>query len=181
MSLYPPQLGDVATWFNAMAMASAAVFAWLAWRAQVEDRESREYESRREAAVRHAAAAIEDLTTGSVASARRCVADKATSGGVPDTVGSGDEELRHQVFVLLWALHRLEPLADDLGLAKSGQRQVLGTHIGLITASLRKFAGLLPEGSRAPFATSAEAAKTALADLSNVLDVENDSWKTGLE
>lgn len=129
----------VGTWFNATAMAVAAFFAWRAWRAQ-------EHDARRQ----RLAAAIRDLTTGRVARARDAVTAWAVDFGqcaAPDDRGDhgrmvrGDDlidndKVRHQVFVVLWALHRLSPLVADLQHATREERDLLRLHIGLVLDSL---------------------------------------------
>lgn len=91
----------IGTWVNAVAMACAAFFAYRAWRSQVTYSRSGEQRADRAAAVCHAAAAIADLTTGAVASARRAVADWSTQfvGNPPSHRRADSDVMRGDLLV----------------------------------------------------------------------------------
>lgn len=189
----------IGTWVNAVAMACAAFFAYRAWRSQVTYSRSGEQRADRAAAVGHAAAAIADLTTGAVASARNAVAGWSTQfvdnppshRRAEDDVLRGDllvgrfanEDARHQVFVLLWGLHRLAPLAEDIELAQVSQRRVLRAHVDLITGALARLSEVLEATETALFRDSASAATDSVLQLAPKLDLsveESLAWSVAL-
>lgn len=189
----------IGTWVNAIAMAAAAVFAALAWRAQVRYAHTSEQRAKRDAAVAHAAAAIIDLTTGSVAAARRRVADWTTdfaddppshrrTGGEAQRGDSlagkyANTKLRNQAFVLLWSLQRLGPLSEDVALAQSGQRDVLISHVNLMVETLSRFSALLEVDELRLFRQSADATIRSLLTLAEAMDrtmEQSLEWSVGL-
>lgn len=94
--------------------------------------------------------------------------------GVYLTGPHADERTRHQIFVLLWALHRLAPLREVMSDALSAQKQVLRFHIGLIISSLADIARLLEEQELQIFRESAASAGGAIGDLAADLGIELD-------
>ena len=189
----------IGTWVNAIAMACAAFFAYRAWRSQVTYSRSGEQRADRAAAVGHAAAAIADLTTGSVATARKAVADWSTDFAdnppshrrADNDVVRGDrlvgrfanDDVRHQVFVLLWGLQRLAPLAEDVELAQPSQRRVLRAHVDLITDTLARLSAILEASETSLFRDSAAAATDSVLQLAPKLALsveESLAWSAAL-
>lgn len=165
----------IATCANVVVVSAAVWFAASAWKAQ----QSFARDERQRDVVRRVGDTIANLTMGEVATARDQVTswidtyrDCQTEGarrGDHLTGSYSNEAVRRQVFVLLWAIQRLAPLASDLAVASSAQRETLRVHIDLIVMALKDLAALLDDEERWAFTDSASAAAQAAADVGSKL------------
>lgn len=174
-------------WANVLAVIIAAGLAAAAWREQrkfsraeqARYDQAQRAESNRES-VRRVGAAISDLTTGSVAQARAEVAswtswfsDTESGGAIRGERLEGkhaNEEVRNHIFVLLWAIQRLAPVAVDIGQALPEQRRVLRAHIGILVESLSELFTLLDDVERDVFRESAKETAASIVALASELD-----------
>lgn len=162
------------TFFGGFAMAIAAVVAAGAWGAQSAESDAQRLRNAEQLAlagkresIGRVGAAIVELTSGEVAAARDGVTTWLTSRRLKNlsTLGIREEKQRRQLFTLLWALHRLLPLSEDLQNSLPTQRTVLRVHINLIVHVLNSLEDTFsPAGKR-----SCEESWSAAVDSVNVL------------
>lgn len=181
--------GMLGAWANALAMGAAAVFAFLAWRS---DRGS--------AATARVDAFIVSLTTGSIAVAR----DRVTAWvqkrqgqkppanvriGTPDcplcrVAVTDDEvqEVRHEVFEILWLLQRCSGLIRDLRKTDEASREVVLQHVSLIVEALNSFGHKLSGEQKVAFKDSVSLASRAMAKLKEEFPtlVDGKVWESAL-
>lgn len=181
--------GMLGAWANALAMAAAAVFAFMAWRSD-----------RGAAAIARVDAFIVSLTAGSVAVARdRLTAwvEEHRGEQPPANVRIGtpghplrefavtddeEQEVRHGVFEILWLLQRCSGLIRDLRRADKASRDVVLQHLSLVVKALNSFASELSEEEIEAFKVSAVSANGALAKLKEVFPTLSDGagWESTL-
>lgn len=162
---------------NAVAMTFAALYAILTFSRQ-----------KREIRVQRVSTAISELTTGPVAEARNQVksfTDEYKDTYPPPSMGGSptrlpyrtavligkqaDATTRMDVFVMMWALQRLSPLADDLKKSLEQQQKIVRHHITFMVETLEDLRTLLALEERSVFADSARAADAALRGIAGSL------------